>query len=383
MNPGSANDALFAAIEALDPVAAAQALAAGASVRVPQNHLFLGRTPVATPLVALWDALARRGEDFAEAHPGNRLLKLLVTRGSGRGLGITGQPLLSEALLRVPRSWSAPVIRCLLTAGATADTADADGVGPLHRAAERGDVSAVTTLLAAGGRPGGGDRSGRTPLMAALAAGHGEAVRTLLAAGADPNEPDNDGATALVQQTQALVETARSGQSWRVLWESIELLLGAGADPNRCPRSGAPPLVVAAGLLDAGVLDRFLKAGADPNGSGCDGITALMALVSAAPRPEAVSVAAWPRAVGRCSLVLRKAGAAADRRNAHGVTADEAVQRRGSARLTDAWLDAAAQATVYGHPRLEEPGRDPREPTDSAGLISPDRLLNPFPMGSS
>lgn len=67
------------------------------------------------------------------------------------------------------------------------------GDTPLHVAAVRGDVQAVTDLLGAGADPDIKGEYGFTPLHEAVSQGHCEVARLLLARGASRTEPNDWG----------------------------------------------------------------------------------------------------------------------------------------------------------------------------------------------
>ena len=104
-----------------------------------------------------------------------------------------------------------------------------------------------------------------TDVADAARRGDREAVRAALARKADVNAPQIDGATAL---------------HWAVERDDLEmtdLLIRAGARVTARTREGVSPLQLAAVNGSAPILDRLLKAGADPNGALTSmGDTALM-----------------------------------------------------------------------------------------------------------
>lgn len=95
------------------------------------------------------------------------------------------------------RASSADIAGKLLDAGATVDPADHDGRTPLHRALAGGRLDVAELLLRHGALAGIADREGRTPLHEAATAGRAHAVEQLLDAGADPSARDSDGRTPL------------------------------------------------------------------------------------------------------------------------------------------------------------------------------------------
>ena len=87
----------------------------------------------------------------------------------------------------------------------------------------------------------------------AVMKGNKEAVRSLLARKADVNAPQVDGTTAL---------------HWAVLADDLEtadLLIRAGAKVSAANREGAMPMQLAATNGNAAMIEKLIKAGADPN----------------------------------------------------------------------------------------------------------------------
>ena len=103
----------------------------------------------------------------------------------------------------------------------------------------------------------------------AVTQGRKDLLRSLLQQKADVNAPQVDGTTAL---------------HWAVLADDLEaadLLLRAGARISAVNREGATPLQLAALNGSAGMLERLVKAGADPNAPlSAYGDTALMMIDS-------------------------------------------------------------------------------------------------------
>lgn len=69
--------------------------------------------------------------------------------------------------------------------------------GPLHDAAETGDIAAIEALVASGARFEALDEGGNTPLISAALSGQREAVARLLDAGASLERRNDRGLTAL------------------------------------------------------------------------------------------------------------------------------------------------------------------------------------------
>lgn len=103
------------------------------------------------------------------------------------------------ALFLAAQAGAADRVRALLNAGAraTIDWADNDGVTPIGMAAgAEGATDALKELIAAGANTNIGDSDGITPLMRAADRGDVEKVRALLAAKADASMKDSLGRTA-------------------------------------------------------------------------------------------------------------------------------------------------------------------------------------------
>lgn len=92
--------------------------------------------------------------------------------------------------------------------------------GPLHEAADQGNVGSVKTVIREGTDINERDRGGRTALMFSVNSGNKELVKLLIEKGADVNAKDNHGGTALI---------------WAAGMDNLEivrLLLEHGADVN-------------------------------------------------------------------------------------------------------------------------------------------------------
>ena len=102
--------------------------------------------------------------------------------------------------------------------------------GPLHDAAERGDLDEVKRLIAEGANLNAiDDKLGGTPLHYAALRGHKAIAELLIAKGADVNASDHLGTTAL---------------HWTVIFDHlavVKLLIANGADVNAKAVNGQTP----------------------------------------------------------------------------------------------------------------------------------------------
>jgi ankyrin repeat protein len=84
-------------------------------------------------------------------------------------------------------------VNVLLELGACPNTADADGIVPLHIASFMGYDKTVSFLLMAGADVNAKDRNKWTPLHYAAQGGNAKTVRALLRSGASPKSLDKQG----------------------------------------------------------------------------------------------------------------------------------------------------------------------------------------------
>ena len=183
----------------------------------------------------------------------------------------------------------------------------------LHRAAEAGDVAAVTRLLEAGAAVDAVDGQNRTPLLLAVAADRGAVASVLLAAGASPNvQADNrdtpwllagaSGRTGMLAAMipagpdfsmrnryggNALIPACERGHV-----ETVALLLTTKIDVDHVNNLGWTCLLEVVILGDGGarhqeVARLVLAAGADPNIADKDGVTALAHAIARGQREVA------------------------------------------------------------------------------------------------
>jgi ankyrin repeat protein len=187
---------------------------------------------------------------------------------------------------------SAPMVERLLAAGANANAMLLNGETVLMTCARAGDAKAVKALLNHSADVNAKEQEHhQTALMWAAAQRHPEVVRLLIDARADIRARSLTYAQTVVgEQTQRagreelnytvlrggatpLLFTARVGDV-----ESARLLLAAGADPNDSQPDGVSALVLAAHSGNGHVAALLLEHGADPNAFG-SGYTALHAAI--------------------------------------------------------------------------------------------------------
>jgi uncharacterized protein len=150
-------------------------------------------------------------------------------------------------------------------------------------AAKSGDAETVKEGLQAGFDPNYKDRQGNSLLIHAAANSNAETVLVLLKGGADPMMRNKSGDDALnygaikgnldivKHMVKAGVPVNRK-QGWQPLsyavygknLEVFDFLMAQGADPNGNNPSQASALMIAAQQGQEDMVDRLLKAGADP-----------------------------------------------------------------------------------------------------------------------
>ena len=106
--------------------------------------------------------------------------------------GLNGVTTLSKYVWRERKD----AVQKLLDRGADVNAQDNHGDGPLHGAAQTGNVEILDLLLAKGANPNLMNKEGGTPLMWAVVFDREDAARRLLERGADASLKDADGHTA-------------------------------------------------------------------------------------------------------------------------------------------------------------------------------------------
>ncbi len=136
-------------------------------------------------------------------------------------------------------------------------------------AVKSGDAAAVQNLLSAGADAGMADAEGVTALMHAAHRGDSAMVELLLEAGADVNATDPAGWTALMK-------SCYNGELDRGFADVTRMLIAAGANVEAPIGFGVRPLMLAAGYGETAVVEALLEAGADVLAKNEGGFTALM-----------------------------------------------------------------------------------------------------------
>jgi hypothetical protein len=150
-------------------------------------------------------------------------------------------------LVYAATSGQVDAVALLLSLGASAQRSDAEGVGPIHMAAQGDHEEVIRQLVVAGANvsaPTRGD--GSTPLHLSSGQGHEAAVRVLVGAGADLEARDDSGETPLIR-------AVREGHVVQTLCElgvNVTAPAADGATPlfiaGKRPRGTAKAAIVAA-----------------------------------------------------------------------------------------------------------------------------------------
>jgi ankyrin repeat protein len=138
----------------------------------------------------------------------------------------------------------------------------------IHEAARTCGRAELEKALAAGVAVDTRDAAGNTPLHVAVAAGQLDCVAVLRGKGANPDTPNRAGKTP--RQMAAGLKDGRLA----ILMQSALLAIPAGTPKSPFQKE---PLHEAARRGDADFVSMLLQLGADPNGLGVDGTTALQA----------------------------------------------------------------------------------------------------------
>ena len=176
------------------------------------------------------------------------------------------------SLMRAVKAQDADSVKTLLRARINPNEKNYEGVSPLYKAAELGNLEIVQLLAAAGAVINDPCKYGITPLMAASAGGHSDAVKFLLENRADVNARDTLGKNAILH----------AGSGGDAL--TIKYLLQADANIEDKDKYGETPLVIALKAKnDAGAADLITR-GANLSAVSAEGKTAQVLARSFGPK---------------------------------------------------------------------------------------------------
>ncbi len=150
------------------------------------------------------------------------------------------------------------MVAALLSAGAEAQGADAEGITILENAALGADARSMQLLIEAGASPNRRDIYGRSPLMMAAGSGNLEAARTLLEHDAAPYPLDTAGNSALSSAQSRLKDPAAAKAM-------VDLLVSHGAPPDGKNRAVDESYLDAVRAGDQPAVEAALAKGADVN----------------------------------------------------------------------------------------------------------------------
>ncbi|WP_417606461.1 ankyrin repeat domain-containing protein [Oceanimonas baumannii] len=162
----------------------------------------------------------------------------------------------------------APRVAALLNAGAQLESRDDNGRTALMLATRHNRVDAAQVLIAAGADVNAKDDIHDSPYLYAGASGYNDILELTLDHGADLASINRYGGTALIPAAE------------RGHVETVTMLIAAGVDVNHINRLHWTALMEAIVLGQGGpahtrIVALLLKAGADPNIAGADGMTPL------------------------------------------------------------------------------------------------------------
>jgi ankyrin repeat protein len=154
--------------------------------------------------------------------------------------------------------------------------------GPLHDAAQKGDLKEVQSLISKGTDLNATEPDGRTPLHCAVGSdnprdSHLDVVKILVAQRVAINARDELGRTPLNVATDALkIPTRKESAEYRI----IEFLVSEGADTNRKPENGWTALHWVVGMGHKDLAELLLAKGAKVESTDGNGNTPLHWAVS-------------------------------------------------------------------------------------------------------
>jgi ankyrin repeat protein len=187
----------------------------------------------------------------AGATPEGRALMKAVSRGHEAmvelllGAGAAPDPRMLIDAISADRPSLVPL---LIKAGV-------DATVGLQEAVDRGCLGCVRALLATGADVAVACRDGRSLLEHAVLCPSAEVLSELLRRGLAPGKPGSSLVSLAISRIPSDAKATAK----------LTLLLRAGADPNVCGENGVTPLLQAVGGSAAGAVAALLEAGADPD----------------------------------------------------------------------------------------------------------------------
>jgi len=190
-----------------------------------------------------------------------------VLLAEGADIGTTTGTDAWTLLMHAVRFGRAEMVRFLCDRGADIHATNKRGANALHYAAVYGHAEITSLFLDRGGELA--DYAYPGYLLMAIRSGHFDNVKTFLDKGADPNARDEMGNPALEYAVR--VGGVEVGDEW-----IVRLLLERGADINGGGYDGRTALMEATRFGNVKMVTLLLEEGADVNASSRSGTTALM-----------------------------------------------------------------------------------------------------------
>ncbi|XP_055324548.1 ankycorbin [Sitodiplosis mosellana] len=238
------------------------------------------------------------------------------------------------------------------------ESADEDGLTPLHLAVIQGNTALVNLLIANKANVNAVDNEGHSVVHWAAVCGEVEALRALLAAGSDITITDLNGGSPLHYAAQMSNGSGYQSHSANLALEILEIFL---QQPNVhvdvCDRDGRQPLLWAASAGAVKAVLMLVKAGARVESADKDGLTALHCAASRG-HTECINV------------LINLCGAPVDLIDTNGCTALHYAVTLGHADATYMLLDLGADPN-----RQDRKGRTPAHCGCAKGQFETVKLL--------